>query len=87
MNLHYAVITEQQHTFAVVLVQKSLLDNRTTAEQAIQWLQTRKLHMPTALVARDEHGNPCAYYGRGDLALLLARIPPAAMAWQEVAVK
>jgi len=86
MTLRYAVITEQQQTFAIVLVRKSFLDNQTTAEQAIQWLQVRTFHMPTALVAPDERGNPCAFYGSGNLALLLARVSPAEMAWREMVV-
>jgi hypothetical protein len=86
MTLEYAIVNEQGCTFTVVLVQKTVLKNHAIAEQAIHWLQTRHFHMPTALMARDEYGVPNAYYGPGDLALVLARIPPGALPWQESAI-
>src|SRR5262245_3331496 len=86
MTIRYAVVTEQGQTFTVVLVQKAFLDNRPTADQAIQWLQTRHFHMPTALLARDERGALSGYYGRSDLAVLLARVPLSTMTWQESVV-
>jgi len=86
MTLRYAVLREQDQTFAIVLVQKHILNDQTIAEQAIDWLQTRHFHMPTALMARDARGIPSSYYGRSDLALLLARVPVTAIEWQEAAI-
>lgn len=83
MKIHYAVITEQGHTFTVVLVKKDFLENKPRAEQTLRWLQERRFKMPTTLLACDTGGTPHAYYGRGDLALILARMPIAALPWQE----
>jgi hypothetical protein len=83
MTFRYALIREAGEPFAVVLVQKSILDDSSKAEQAIDWLQKRHFHMPTALMARDAHGIPNSYFGRGDLALRLSRFSAAALPWQE----
>ena len=85
MKLRYIVINEQGHTFTVVAVQKSFLQDRIKADQAIQWLQSR-FDMPTALMAYDEQGAPTAYYGRRDLALLLVQRPLRGVPWQELAI-
>jgi hypothetical protein len=86
MPVQYAVITQQGHRFTVVLVQKAILNDPTTAARAIDWLQTQRFHMPTVLMARDERGSPNAYYGRNDLALLLSRVLLTALPWQETAI-
>ena len=86
MTIRYTVIDDQGCTFTVVLVQKAFLDNRATADQAIHWFQTRRFHMPTALMARDERGIPNAYYGPGELALRLARVQLANLPWQETKI-
>jgi hypothetical protein len=86
MKLHFARISQHGQTFAVVRVQPAILEDRTKAEQAIQWLQTRYFQMPTALMSCDNRGAPQAYYGRRDLALVLARIPCSAVAWQEAVI-
>ena len=86
MKLRYTIIGEPEHRFTVVAVQKSFLKDRVKAEQAVQWLQTRYFHMPTALMSYDDYGTPTAYYGRRDLALLLAQVSPTAMSWRELAI-
>jgi hypothetical protein len=86
MPIHYAVITQPEHCFTVVLVQKAILNDPTTAARAIDWLQTQRFHMPTVLMARDERGTPNTYYGRSDLALLLSRILLTTLPWQETAI-
>ncbi|GEM_PF-3480011 len=86
MKLHYTVINKQGQTFAVVLVEKALLADRTRAEEALRWLQNRRLQMPTTLVACDDQGVPNGYYGRRDLALLLLNVPLKSVPWQEVSL-
>ena len=85
MKFHYAVINQQGQTFAVVLVEKAFLADRARADEALRWLQNRRLQMPTTLVACDEHGVPSGYYGRSDLALILLHVPLTTVPWQEVA--
>ncbi|MFL5806041.1 MAG: hypothetical protein ACJ8CR_30440 [Roseiflexaceae bacterium] len=86
MKLHYTVINEQGQTFAVVLVAKAFLADRSRADEALRWLQTRRFQMPTTLVACDEHGMPNGYYGRVDLALILLHVSFETVPWQEVAI-
>jgi hypothetical protein len=86
MKLHYTVINEQGQTFAVVRVAKSFLADRARADEALRWLQNRRLQMPTTLVACDEEGVPNGYYGRVDLALILLHVSLNGMPWQEVAI-
>lgn len=86
MKLRYARITGHGQTFTVVRVQPAILEDRAKAEQAIQWLETRYFQTPTALMTCDNRGAPQAYYGRRDLALVLARTPCAAVAWQEAVI-
>ncbi|HWQ14126.1 MAG TPA: hypothetical protein VNL77_15110 [Roseiflexaceae bacterium] len=86
MNLECATITEQAATFTVVIVPKAVLSDPTTATRTIQFLERRHFHRPTVLMARDERGVPCSYYGRADLALRLRHIPLATLPWRRVAL-
>jgi hypothetical protein len=73
-------------TFMVVAVPKPVMDDRRKAEQTIQFFQARWAGMPVALVTRDARGAPTAYYGPGDLALQLLRIPPTAVPWKDLSL-
>jgi hypothetical protein len=86
MRVHSAVITGQGITFMIVAVPKLIIDDRGKAEQTIQFLQTRWGGLPIARVTRDERGAPAAYYGRGDLAMQLIRVPPSAMPWNDLSI-
>ena len=86
MKLYFARITQHGQTFTIVRVQPTILEDRAKAEQAIAWLQTRYFQMPTALLTCDNSGAPQAYYGRRDLALILARTPYTAVSWQEAVI-
>jgi hypothetical protein len=86
MRIQSAVIVAQGLTFMVVAVPKPVLDDQRQAEQTISFLQTRWGGVPIALVTRDAHGSPTAYYGPGDLALQLLRIPPAAVPWKDLSI-
>jgi hypothetical protein len=70
----------------VVVVPKPVLDDRPKAEQTIQFLQTRWGGMPISLVTCDAQDAPTAYYGPGDLALQLLRIPPTAVPWKDTSI-
>jgi hypothetical protein len=86
MKLDCATITNDQHTFTVVIVPKVILDDQQRAEQTIQFLQARHFQTPTVLMARDQHGVPNSFYGRGDIAVVLAHIAPATIPWQELVI-
>jgi hypothetical protein len=86
VKLRYARIAQAGHTFMIVRVQPAILEDRAKAEQTIQWLQTRYFQLPTALLTCDSLGAPQAYYGRRDLALVLARTPCTAVSWQEAVI-
>jgi hypothetical protein len=86
MRIQSAVIIAQGITFLVVAVPKPVLDDQRKAEQTIHFLQARWVGMPIALVTCDARGWPTAYYGPGDLALQLLRIPPAAVPWKDLSI-
>jgi hypothetical protein len=86
VKLHFARISQHEHTFTVVRVQPAFLEDRTKAEQAIEWLQTRYFQTPTALLTCDNCGKPQSYFGRRDLALVLLRMSCVAVTWQEAVI-
>jgi signal recognition particle receptor subunit beta len=86
MKLHYSVVNKAGHTFAVVLVEKTLLTNRDHAREALDWLQHRKLNMPTSLISCDNQGTPTGYFGPTELALLLLHVPLTKITWHEIPI-
>jgi hypothetical protein len=86
MHIRSAVIIAQGITFMVVAVPQPVLSDQQKAEQTIHFLQARWGGMPIALVTCDAKGAPTAYYGPGDLALQLLRIPPTAVPWKDTSI-
>jgi hypothetical protein len=82
MRFQGAVIREQGQTFAVVVVQRHVVDNRSTAIDAISGFQPVFPGVPVVLVAQDELGRP-TYYGRQDISRFLANVPVRAIPWRE----
>lgn len=82
MKFQGAVIKEQGVTFAVVIVKKSVLDNRSEAARLIHTFQPLFPGLPVVLMAQDLRGVP-SYYGRRDIAKFLANVPLAAIPWKE----
>jgi hypothetical protein len=87
MQIQRAFIVDQDLTFLVVAVPQPVLDNRTKAKQTVRLLQARLDGLPVALVTRDTHGAPTAYYGRSDLAVRLLRRQSTPMAWADVPMR
>jgi hypothetical protein len=87
MRLQSALITDRNLTFMIVAVSDAVLNNRTIAEQTVEFFQTHSSGLPIVLVTRDERGAPTAFYGRRDLAPRLVRIPSAALPWQDLPVR
>ncbi len=82
MKFQGAVIKEQGVTFAIVIVNKHVVDNRTTANEAIQSFQRYFPGLPLVLMAQDSHGTP-TYFGRTDIAKFMANVPIQAVPWKE----
>jgi hypothetical protein len=82
MRFQGAVIREQGQTFAVVVVQRHVIDNRSTASDAIASFQPVFAGMPVVLMAQDGSGRP-TYYGRQDISRFLANVPMRAIPWRE----
>jgi len=74
MKFQGAVINEQNVTFAVVIVKKSVIDSRIEANRAIQSLRPLFPGITVVLMAQDGRGTP-TYYGRPDISRFLANVP------------
>lgn len=77
-----AIIQEQGVTFAVVVVDKVLIENRSEAVGTVASLRTVFAGLPVVLVAQDSKGKRSCF-GRADLARLLLDLPANALTWQE----
>jgi hypothetical protein len=78
-----SVIKEQGITFAVVIVKKHILDNKSEATEIVRNLQARVFPgLPVVLMAQDTNGTP-TYYGRSDIAKFLASIHPSRIPWKK----
>lgn len=82
MQFQGAVIREQRVTFAVVIVKKHVIDNRSDAEDAIASFRSVFPGMPIVLMAQDSYGRP-TYFGRRDISQFLSRVPLRAIPWRE----
>ena len=85
MRFQGAVIKEQGVTFAVVIVKKSVVENRPEAERVIRTFQPAFPRAPVVLMAQDSRGVP-KYFGRSDIAKFLANVPLSAIPWREYSV-
>jgi hypothetical protein len=85
MRFQGAVIKEQGVTFAVVIVKKHVVNNRSEANKAIRSFQPVFPGMPIVLMAQDHRGVP-TYYGRKDISKFLADVPLHAIPWKEYTV-
>lgn len=85
MKFQGAVIREQGVEFAVVVVKKSVIDNRSEAQKAIRSFAPIFPGLPIVLMAQDYQGTP-TYYGRRDISKFLASVPMAAIPWREFTV-
>jgi hypothetical protein len=85
MQFQGAVIREQGQTFAVVVVKRHVIDNRSTAADAIASFNPAFPGMPVVLMAQDSSGRP-TYYGRPDISRFLANTPMRAIPWREYTV-
>ena len=77
-----AVIKEQGVTFAVVVVNRTVLNDQSQADKLIQMLGPPFGNIPVILMAQDAKGTP-AYYGRPDIAKFLSTVPADSIPWKK----
>lgn len=82
MRFQGAVVREQGVTFAVVVVQRRILDNNFEANRAVESFRPAFPGMPVTLMAQDHRGRP-TYYGRADISRFLAGVPLGTIPWRE----
>ncbi len=85
MKFEGAVIKEQGVTFAVVVVKKHVVNNRSEANKAIRSFQPVFPGIPIILMAQDHSGVP-TYFGRKDISRFMANVPLHAIPWKEYTV-
>ena len=82
MRFQGAVIREQGQTFAVVIVQRRVIDNRATAADVMTEFAPVFPGLPVVLMAQDSSGRP-TYYGRQDISRFMASVPVRSIPWRE----
>ena len=82
MKVLGSVIREQGQKFAIVVVKKSVLDNRTEAQRTQAGCTSLFPGLPIVLMAQDGGGRP-TYYGRPDIVRFLASIDMRRIPWKE----
>jgi len=85
MKFQGSVIREQGVTFAIVIVKKQVIDNRSEAENAIRMFMPVFPSLPVVLMAQDSRGVP-TYFGRPDIAKFMAHVPIHAVPWKEYTI-
>jgi len=87
MTFEGAVVKEQGVKFAVVVVKRHVIDNRSEANQMIASMQHQVFGgLPVVLMAQDSRGAP-SYYGRQDIAKFLANVPMQAIPWKRYTIQ
>lgn len=82
MRFQGAVIKEQGVNFAVVVVKRHVVNNRSEARTAAASFQPLFPGLPIVLMAQDSRGTP-TYFGRSDLARFMSKVPLSAVPWKE----
>ncbi len=82
MKFQGALVKEQGVTFAIVVVKKSVIDNRSTAENSMRSFQPIFPGTPIILIAQDFRGVPI-YFGRTDIVNFLSHVPMSSIPWRE----
>lgn len=82
MRFQGAVIREQGVTFAVVVVEKRIVDSQHYAREAIRRFSRAFPGLPIVLMGQDRSGVP-TYFGRSDISRFMSRVPLHAVPWCE----
>lgn len=81
MTFDGALIREQGVTFALVVVNHHVVQNRCEAARAISAFQPCFPGVPVVVVGQDNRGVP-TYFGRPDIARFMASVPMSAVPWR-----
>ena len=82
MRFQGAVVREQNVTFAVAVVKPHVIASQSSASSAVSTFSRVFPGMPVVLMAQDLRGR-AKYFGRSDIARLLAKLPLRAIPWRE----
>jgi len=85
VQLQGAIVREQGVTFAVVVVQRHVVEDRLSASQAVGQFGTVFPGMPVVLMAQDSRRIP-THYGRQDIARFMASVPLRSIPWRTYTV-
>lgn len=86
MKLQAAIINEQGVDFAVVLVRRHLLNDRSQANRTAASFGSVFPGLPIILMGQDHDGRP-NYFGRRDIVDFLSNVPLEAMPWCEYTLR
>lgn len=86
MKFQGAVIREQGVEFAVLIVKKSIINNRIEAQKTIKSFGPIFPGLPIILMAQDHKGSP-TYFGRSDISKFLSGTPLSSIPWREYTLK
>jgi len=81
MQFYGAVVSEQNVTFGIYVVQEHVLGNPAEAADARRFFMQALGAMPAVLMAQNSRGVP-TYSGRRDLVAFLANIQMSRIPWQ-----
>jgi hypothetical protein len=82
MQFQGAVVKEQGVTFAVVVVQRHVVEDPNHAEQAISSFSGAFPGIPIVVMGQDPWGR-ARYYGRRDIVNFLANVPIQHIPWRQ----
>lgn len=85
MKIQAAAISLQGKNFAIVLVDRGLVNSSGEADMAIESISPSFGGVPIVLMAQKDDGSP-VYYGDQELVRSLAEIPIEKMPWKEYSV-
>lgn len=81
MQIEGAVLREQGVTFAIVVVKRHVVDNRTEAQSAIRSFGSVFPGMPILLMGQDSSGR-AKYFGRPDIARFMSNVSASRVPWK-----
>lgn len=85
MTVEAALVKEQGVTFAVVVINRTVLNMSLRREEIRDAFSLKFGGVPTVLMAQDSNGVP-TYNGRRDLVRFLANVPFQALPWKKWSV-
>jgi hypothetical protein len=86
MKFQGALVEKEQVRFAIVAVEKNVLDSAQDSNRTIKEAAAAFPKIPIVLMARDSQGLP-SYYGRKDIGRLLAKVDLKKIRWREYVAK